>query len=214
MSRRSAVSHRRLATVAAQVSAQPVAPGTNSNAPRGEHLQGFGRLATAQPPVFDPTVDFEPAYQFFQENSFVAVKAFSLAEVDQLNEEADRWTREYSAQPDTELLFWPLVDYPVVDPFVRHQNIFPFVQRALGGAEKVRFQQCNWRQYPVGYGARRGADGLPPPSSHTMHFHADSNLPDRHTRQPYWPGLLTQAGPGGPTGPLGTPSRTPWNLSR
>ena len=28
------------------------------------------------------------------------------------------------------------------------------------------------------------------------------------------PGLLTQGVPGGPTGPLGTPSRTPWTPSR
>jgi hypothetical protein len=29
----------------------------------------------------------------------------------------------------------------------------------------------------------------------------------------HWAGLLTSRGPWGPTGPLGTPSRTPWILS-
>ena len=30
----------------------------------------------------------------------------------------------------------------------------------------------------------------------------------------HWEGLLSQVVPRGPTGPLGTPSRTPWTLSR
>jgi hypothetical protein len=109
-------------------------------------------------------------------------------EVATLDAAANLWTREYRQQPDTECLFWPLIDYPDrVGAFIRHHNTMPLVERALGGRHKVRFQQCNWRQYPVGYGQRRDSSGQLIPSARAMAFHADSNLPSRHTRQPYAP---------------------------
>ena len=36
-----------------------------------------------------------------------APKAFSGTEIELLNLEADRWTREYRAQPELEFVFWP-----------------------------------------------------------------------------------------------------------
>ena len=48
------------------------------------------------------------------------------------------------------------------------------VERALGGKDKVRFQQCNWRQYPHGRAQPEPDTGRPPPASHSMAFHADT----------------------------------------
>ena len=176
---------RRLPVLAAHLAARE-----HTNTPLGEQRQGFGRLAGAsrRPPIFDLAVDLEEAWAFFRANSFATIKALSAEEVAELNAAGDRWTREYRRQPEFALLFWPLLDYRVMDELPRHPRILPLVERALGGKEKVRFQQCNWRQYPQGYGVLPEPDtGRPPPASHSMAFHADSNLPDRLTRQPYWP---------------------------
>ena len=113
-------------------------------------MQGYGRVAASQPPVFDTVRDLAAAWEFFEANSFVVVRALCADEVAALDVAADRWTREFRQQEWSELLFWPLIDYADdVQPFVRHPSVMPLVDRALGGSGKVRFQQCNWKTFEM-----------------------------------------------------------------
>ena len=70
----------RLDTFATHVAPSSSAAGAPvpTNMPRGDQLQGWGRLATAQPPVFDPSTEHEAARRFFEANSFVAIKVVLL----------------------------------------------------------------------------------------------------------------------------------------
>ena len=184
---------KRLGVVTAHVA--PALSGINAVQPAaaapqpfvGNGRQGFGIPAKRQPPVFNPRTQHAEAYRFWEENRYVVVQALSASEVREMNETADRgWLRDYAHLPPELMVFYPLLDYPAVDKFIKHAATMPLISQMLGGWEHVRFQEFNWRYYPESYGVP--ADGGPaPPGSHGMRFHPDASLPDRFSRQPYGP---------------------------
>jgi hypothetical protein len=150
--------------------------------------QGFGRVSRQAPPAFDPARDIDAACAFFEAHGFVVLAdCLDVGELAHLNEFFDRTQRE---RPDAwglaerrkphhrnqGLIFsQPLLDYPELDLYTRHPRSFPVVARLLGGEDRARFSEFNFRETPEGAGA--GA----------MNFHHDAVCEDRLTRTPYMP---------------------------
>jgi hypothetical protein len=168
--------------------------------------QGFGRVATSSPPVFDPGSELDKAYAFFVDHGYVVLgNCLDAGEISHLNEFYDRTQRE---RPDTwglserrkphhrdqGLIFsQPLLDYPELDIYTRHPASFPLVAELLGGRDRVRFSEFNFRETPKDAGV--GA----------MNFHHDAVVADRFERAPYMPcdwlcaiHYLTDTAPGTP----------------
>ncbi len=150
--------------------------------------QGFGRVTTEQPPDFDPQSEFEAAYGFFEKNGFVVLRqCLKSDEIKHLNEFFDRtqaerpesWGLSDKRKPhhrNQGLIFsQPLLDYPELDDYTQHPSSLPMVSRILGGEDRVRFSEFNFRETPAHAG--RG----------TMNFHHDAVTRDRLIRQPYLP---------------------------
>ena len=168
--------------------------------------QGFGRLSTEPPPMFDPGDELEAAAAFFSEHGYVVLaEALSAAEVRFLNAFCDRtqeerplaWGLSEKRKPhhrNQGLIYsQPLLDHPELDPYTRHARSFPLVAALMGGEEHVRFSEFNLRETPQGAGP--GA----------MNFHHDAVVEDRLTRTPYMPcdwlcaiHYLTDVAPGAP----------------
>ena len=151
-------------------------------------LQGFGRVTTDSPPVFDPGSAIEAANNFFTTNGYVVLSAcLDQVELDQLNEFYDRtqeerphtWGLRNDRKPHHQqqgLIFsQPLLDYPELDPYTQHRRSFPVVASIFGGEKHVRFSEFNFREAPENAGI--GA----------MNFHHDAVSADRFTRNPYMP---------------------------
>ena len=151
-------------------------------------LQGFGRVTTDSPPVFDPGSAIEAASSFFTANGYVVLDAcLDQVELDQLNEFYDRtqeerphtWGLRNDRKPHHQqqgLIFsQPLLDYPELDPYTQHRRSFPVVASIFGGEKHVRFSEFNFREAPENAGI--GA----------MNFHHDAVSADRFTRNPYMP---------------------------
>jgi ectoine hydroxylase-related dioxygenase (phytanoyl-CoA dioxygenase family) len=168
--------------------------------------QGFGRISRAPPPAFDPTTEIDEACAFFETQGYVVLaRCLDEGEVAFLNAFMDRTQREV---PDAwglgerrkphhrnqGLIYsQPLLDHPELDPFTRHPRSFPVVARLLGGEDRARFSEFNFRETPKGAGP--GA----------MNFHHDNVRPDRLIRRPYMPcdwlcaiHYLTEVGPKAP----------------
>ena len=151
-------------------------------------LQGFGRVTTDSPPVFDPGSAIEAASSFFTANGYVVLSdCLDQVELDQLNEFYDRtqaerphaWGLRNDRKPHHQqqgLIFsQPLLDYPELDPYTQHRRSFPVVASIFGGEKHVRFSEFNFREAPENAGI--GA----------MNFHHDAVSADRFTRNPYMP---------------------------
>jgi len=151
-------------------------------------LQGFGRVTTDSPPVFDPGSAIEAASSFFTANGYVVLSAcLDPVEIDHLNEFYDRtqeerphaWGLRNDRKPHHQqqgLIFsQPLLDYPELDPYTQHRRSFPVVASIFGGEKHVRFSEFNFREAPENAGI--GA----------MNFHHDAASADRFTRNPYMP---------------------------
>ena len=151
-------------------------------------LQGFGRVTTDSPPVFDPGSSIEAASSFFTAHGYVVLDAcLDQVELDQLNEFYDRtqeerphtWGLRNDRKPHHQqqgLIFsQPLLDYPELDPYTQHRRSFPVVASIFGGEKHVRFSEFNFREAPENAGI--GA----------MNFHHDAVSADRFTRNPYMP---------------------------
>ncbi|MDE2357426.1 MAG: phytanoyl-CoA dioxygenase family protein [Alphaproteobacteria bacterium] len=168
--------------------------------------QGFGKRAPGAPRLFDPRREADEACAFFAAEGYVVLsEALSADELAFLNAFFDRTQREH---PDAwglgarrkphhrnqGLIYsQPLLDHPELDPFVRHPASFPIVAQLLGGEERARFAEFNFRETPKGAGP--GA----------MNFHHDAVREDRLVRTPYMPcdwlcaiHYLTDTGPGTP----------------
>ncbi len=150
--------------------------------------QGFGRVASARPPAFDPGGERQAARDFFERNGFVVLKdCLTAKELAHLNEffartQAERpasWGLSGRRKPhhrNQGLIFsQPLLDYPELDPYTRHPRSFPVVAAILGGEDRVRFSEFNFRETPANAGIG------------TMNFHHDAVLADRLLRTPYMP---------------------------
>ena len=94
-------------------------------------------------------------------------------------ERPDAWGLSERRKPhhrDQGLIFsQPLLDYPELDPYTRHPRSSGLVSQILGGEDRVRFSEFNFRETPADAG--RGA----------MNFHHDAVTRDRLLRQPYLP---------------------------
>ncbi|MFI4973521.1 MAG: phytanoyl-CoA dioxygenase family protein [Caulobacterales bacterium] len=168
--------------------------------------QGFGRVRREAAPAFDPERDIDAACAFFERHGFVVLAGcLDGAEIGHLNEFFDRtqaerpgaWGLAERRKPhhrNQGLIYsQPLLDYPELDPYTRHRRSFPVVARLLGGEDRVRFSEFNFRETPEGAGP--GA----------MNFHHDAVCEDRLTRTPYMPcdwlcaiHYLTDVEPGAP----------------
>lgn len=148
--------------------------------------QGFGRIAEEPPPHFAGT-DLDGIYAFFARNGYVVIAGcLSSGELAHLNGFYDRTQRE---RPDAwglgprkphhrhqGLIFsQPLLDYPELDPYTRHPGSYRAVCRLLGGEDRARFSEFNFRETPENAGIG------------SQNFHHDATRPDRFTREPYMP---------------------------
>ncbi len=150
--------------------------------------QGFGRVSPTPAPGFDPEAERDAACEYFEANGFVVLNGcLNPAEVAHLNEFYDRtqvdrpevWGLGERRKPHHRgqglIYSQPLLDYPELDPYTQHRSSYPVVARLLGGADKVRFSEFNFREAPPDAG--KGA----------MNFHHDATVQDRYTRRPYMP---------------------------
>lgn len=151
-------------------------------------MQGFGRVSRDPVPAFDPTADSDAACAWFERHGFVVLAdCLDAAELDHLNEFCERsqaerpdaWGLSDRRKPhhrNQGLIYsQPLLDYPELDPYTRHPRSFPVAARLLGGEDKARFAEFNFRETPEGAGLR------------AMNFHHDAVREDRLTRAPYMP---------------------------
>ena len=168
--------------------------------------QGFGRVSREPAPAFDPERDLEAACAFFETNGYVVLAGcLDAKELAHLNGFYDRtqaerphaWGLTEKRKPhhrNQGLIYsQPLLDYPELDSYTRHPKSYPVVSRLLGGEDRARFSEFNFRETPEGAGP--GA----------MNFHHDAVTEDRLTRTPYMPcdwlcaiHYLTDVEPGAP----------------
>jgi len=167
--------------------------------------QGFGRVSDEPARMFDPHAEADDACAFFEDAGYVVLKnCLADDEIAELNGFVDRTQTEVPEKwglgrrkphhRNQGLIFsQPLLDYPELDGYVQHSATYPIVSRLLGGEERVRFAEFNFRETPEGAG--QGG----------MNFHHDAVLEDRLLRSPYNPvdylcriHYLTDTGPGTP----------------
>jgi ectoine hydroxylase-related dioxygenase (phytanoyl-CoA dioxygenase family) len=167
--------------------------------------QGFGKVSDPAP-LFDPQTESDAACRFFEEFGYVVLKdCLSTTEVDELNAFFDRTQQEVPEKwglgrrkphhRNQGLIFsQPLLDYPELDPYIQHAASYHIVEKLLGGADRVRFSEFNFRETPEGAGVGN------------MNFHHDAVQEDRFTRSPYNPvdwlcriHYLTDTAPGTPS---------------
>ena len=168
--------------------------------------QGFGRVSREPARTFDPDRDIEAACAFFETNGYVVLSScLDAQELEHLNSFCDRtqveqplaWGLTEKRKPHHRgqglIYSQPLLDHPELDHYTRHPKSFPVVSRLLGGEERTRFSEFNFRETPKDAGP--GA----------MNFHHDAVREDRLTRTPYMPcdwlcaiHYLTDVEPGAP----------------
>jgi hypothetical protein len=175
-------------------------PQANVSGDAAAASQGFGRVSREQVPHFDPAADLDAAVAYFGAHGFVVLDdCLSHDELAYLNEFCDRSQKERPEAWGLErrkphhrnqgLIFsQPLLDYPE-----RHPRSFPVVAAILGGEDKPRHSEFNFRETPEGAGER------------AMNFHHDAVVEDRLTRMPHMPPdwvcaihYLTDVEPGSP----------------
>ena len=86
------------------------------------------------------------------QNGFCCVSALSAAELSELNRVCDEWVTTRGREidvPGQGQLFFPLLHYPEVDFTVVHPNTKPLVGKILGGWEKARLIEFNYRGWCV-----------------------------------------------------------------
>lgn len=181
-------------------------PQANVSGDATRAAQGFGRVSRQPAPSFDPAGQAEAACAHFERHGYVVLTGcLDAAELLFLNGFCDRtqaekpgvWGLSGGRKPhhrNQGLIYsQPLLDHPELDPFTRHPRSFPIVARLLGGEDRARFAEFNFRETPAGAGP--GA----------MNFHHDAVVADRLTRIPYMPcdylcaiHYLTDVEPGAP----------------
>ena len=150
--------------------------------------QGFGRVSKDGAVIFDPGLQLEEACSFFRDFGYVALSdCLSEQELAHLNEFFDRtqtdfpdkWGLGERRKPhhrDQGLIFsQPLLDHPELDEYTQHPRSYGVVSELLGGEERTRFSEFNFRETPENAGI--GA----------MNFHHDAVREDRFIRKPYNP---------------------------
>ena len=163
-------------------------PQENESGDSGAAAQGFGRVTTERPSAFDPHDHCDAAGSFFETNGFVVLSScLDVGELGHLNEFCERTQAERPAEwglsekrkphhRNQGLIYsQPLLDYAELDAYTQHPRSYPVVSRILGGEDRVRFSEFNFRETPVDAGV--GA----------MNFHHDAVSEDRLIRTPYMP---------------------------
>ncbi len=161
---------------------------TNIAGDRSLARQGFGKRATQPPPIFDPATQLRDAVEFFTNTGFLVLgDCLTRHEIEHLNEFYDRtqderpeaWGLSATRKPHHRgqglIYSQPLLDYPELDPYTRHPRSYPVVEALLGGPDRPRFSEFNFREAPEDAGV--GA----------MNFHHDATTADRFGREPYMP---------------------------
>jgi Phytanoyl-CoA dioxygenase (PhyH) len=181
-------------------------PQANESGDPARASQGFGRVSREAVPAFDPVADIDAACAFFERHGYaVLADCLGASELAWLNDFCDRtqaerpdaWGLGERRKPHHRnqglILSQPLLDYPELDSFTRHPRSFPVVARLLGGEDRPRFAEFNFRETPEGAGQR------------AMNFHHDAVREDRFIRTPYNPcdylcaiHYLTDVEPGAP----------------
>jgi hypothetical protein len=169
--------------------------------------QGYGRVDRTPVPAFDPEREIDAACAWFERHGYVVLSAcLDAGELAFLNgfcartqaERPDLWGLGPRRKPhhinQGLILSQPLLDYPELDAFTQPRRSYPVVARLLGGAERPRYAEFNFRETPEGAGER------------AMNFHHDAVAADRFTRTPYGPcdflcaiHYLTDVAPGSPS---------------
>ena len=180
---------------------------TNQSGDPRRAAQGFGRVSREAPPHFDPRRDIDAACAFFEAHGYAVLDdCLDAAELEHLNgffartqaERPEAWGLSDKRKPhhrNQGLIFsQPLLDYPELDAYTQHASSFPVVARLLGGEDRARFSEFNFRETPEGAGVG------------TMDFHHDAVREDRLTRRPYMPcdwlcaiHYLSEVAPGTPS---------------
>jgi hypothetical protein len=124
-------------------------------------------------------------WSFFQRYGFAVINdALGAKEVAFLNNWYDRsqcshaeaWGCERGSQHEW-LYHQPLLDFPELDPFVRHPSHYGIVAKLLGGETQTRFSEFDFRETPAGTGGgvSPGNDGV---FSETVRsqWHADNGF--------------------------------------
>lgn len=149
--------------------------------------QGFGRVSGNPPPAFDPANELLEACTYFEHYGFVVLKdCLTQNELEHLNEFFDRtqldvpekWGLDKRKPHHREqgLIFsQPVLDYPELDHYICHPGSYPVICHLMGGEDRVRFSEMNFRETPANAGI--GA----------MNFHHDKVSEDRLLREPYYP---------------------------
>ena len=153
--------------------------------------QGFGRISVSGSQQFNTEneAEAELAYQFFVLNGFVVLRnCLNQSEITELNTFFDRTQHErpeaWGASADKRkphhrdqgLIFsQPLLDYPELDKFTQHPGSYPMAARILGGLDRIRYSEFNFRETPEQAGQGK------------MNFHHDAVVADRLLRKPYLP---------------------------
>ena len=150
-------SHRRLRALCTQLCPAPAA------VEKVDSAQGLALRAQTQPPTFTKEQPEELVAFFRREGYAVLVGAYSPEEVQFLNR---LWDTSQAERPEV----WgihddgvvrdieyhhPLLDYPELDPFVRHPSSYPIVEEILGKGAP-RYSEFNFRETP----AKRGRGGM------------------------------------------------------
>ena len=162
-----------------------VRPGRSGNCPLGAGTQGYGgQHLRPHPPPFDPVAQAEAALAFYAEHGYVVVRALGAEEVARLNDACDTFHAERGAEidvPGQGQLFFPLPQFPEFDASAAHPRLMPLVAAILGGAERARHVECNYRAW------------APVTSDYGMSWHSDDcsggllTLAQRQARRPYGP---------------------------
>ncbi len=151
--------------------------------------QGFGRISTKGAQQFDADSQAEQACDFFAQHGYVTLtNCLDPAEIKQLNAFFDRTQRERpqswgmstdKRKPhhrDQGLIFsQPLLDYPELDKFTQHPGSYAIAAKLLGGLDRIRYSEFNFRETPEQAGQGN------------MNFHHDAVVADRFLRKPYLP---------------------------
>lgn len=149
--------------------------------------QGFGRISNEPPPAFDPLSENDRACAYFETYGFVVLRdCLDEAELEHLNEFFDRTQQEVPEKwgygrrkphhRNQGLIFsQPLLDYPELDAYIQHAKSYRVISELLGGEDRVRFSELNFRETPEDAGIG------------SMNFHHDAVGEDRFLREPYNP---------------------------
>jgi hypothetical protein len=147
------------------------------------HQGGRGVVVPAGSAAFFGVEEEEAALKYFKVHGFVCVRgALDRAEIDHLNAFCDHtqkchpnheWVRRDTSK---HMIFsQPLLDHPELDVYAIGHPSTRLAERLVGGRERLRTYEFNFRDSPAGSGR-----GL-------MRYHHDSVQANRTQRHPYFP---------------------------